>query len=147
MEDNKRSLNYRFVSFSVEGYEVKPEPVPTLENATFDLHINFGTHNSRTEVGVQVKCIIFSSGAEWITTTVVGGMEIVPDSWSHILKDNTVTLPVEVAGHFVSLVVGTLRGVLFERLSNMGLPNFLLPFVAIDQHINQDIKLTITPQS
>lgn len=147
MEENKRSLNYRFVSFQVEEYEVKPEPVPSLENASFNLHINFGVHNTKTEVGVQIKCIIFSSGVEWIKTTVVGGIEIVQDSWSKILIDNTITLPLEAASHFVSLVVGTLRGVLCERLNNMGLPNFLLPFVAIDQYIHQDIKLIINPQT
>lgn len=70
---------------------------------------------------------------------------ISPESWEKIKKKNRITFPKDFLTHCAALSIGTMRGILYEKVSKMNSPisQFILPLIDISDAIEEDVTVDL----
>lgn len=70
---------------------------------------------------------------------------ISPTSWQGLVNENKIILPKNLLAHFTMLAVGTIRGILFEKLSKYSTPlsNYILPLINVASTIEEDVEVQL----
>jgi hydrogenase maturation factor HypF (carbamoyltransferase family) len=62
----------------------------------------------------------------------------------HILKNEECILPKTFAAHIAMIVVGTTRGILFEKTKGTQIGAFPMPTINVTEHITEDVVFDLT---
>jgi hypothetical protein len=98
-------------------------------------------HAIQASLNIQLKC----ESAPFIILEVKMEFEIEPEAFQTLLvtkkKRSSVVIPVGLARHLATLIVGTARGVLHERLSKTKFNGLVLPTIDLTKILEEDIVL------
>ncbi|WP_111672857.1 hypothetical protein [Algoriphagus litoralis] len=98
-------------------------------------------HAIQVSLNIQFKC----ESAPFIILEVKMKFEIEPAAFQTLImtkkKKLSVVIPVGLARHLASLIIGTARGVLHERLSKTKFYELVLPTIDLTKILEEDIVL------
>lgn len=71
--------------------------------------------------------------------------EISENSWKNLKNKSEMVFPKNLLNHFAMLAVGTVRGILFEKLNQTQskLSNYILPLINISEVIDEDVNVPL----
>ena len=144
---NSENIEFALVGISTEEFAKFEENFK--ENFEINHNFNFrvGFNVSDKEKLVEWNFEIQASVEEKI---VLKGkfnftFKISNSSWDNLQEKDEVIMPKSILAHFAMLAVGSIRGILFEKLSKADSPlsKYILPLLNVSDVIKEDITLKI----
>lgn len=122
------------------------------ENFTNDKAVEIGTGVSFTVDNLEnnilltdltVDCSIQEKN--FLKIRVLFYYRIEKQSWENLKKENVLIFPKNLVTHLSLLSLGTLRGILFEKIhtDETSLSKYILPLINISDLINEDVKIIV----
>lgn len=67
------------------------------------------------------------------------------DSWESLKQKDQIVFPKNLIAHVSMLSVGTIRGILYEKLSKLSTPlsNYILPLINLSEIITEDVVINL----
>lgn len=139
------------VRFRVRGMDV-PEFIVLRQDAEhlkgFDIKLDaaYAVQDVVRIIQPRYKITLSQTDSPFLMATVVMAFEIEPESWSRLFNPETreLVIPQSLASHMGVLVVGAIRGILFERLRLSAYANLVLPTIDISALTNEH-RMVLAP--
>ena len=146
----KNNANIEFALVAINTEEFAKFEENFRENAKINHNFNFGVGfnlndedklvewNFEIQASIEEKIIL--KGKFNFT------FKISNSSWSNLEDSDKVIMPKALLAHFAMLAVGSIRGILFEKLSKGDSPlsKYILPLLNVSEVIKDDIELEIS---
>lgn len=139
------------VHFRVSGMDVPEFVILRLDvdhKEGFDIQLDAGyvVMDQIRIIQPQYRLTLLSKGSPFLMVTVVIAFEIEPESWVRIFSNETreLVIPMSLASHLGVVIVGAMRGVLFERLRRTPYADLVLPTVNISDLTNEH-RMVLAP--
>lgn len=114
--------------------------------------LNFNCNTEARQLKVLVRFEYKKNDITQLMLDVQSSFEFSRESWSSLynLQDDSWILPAGLMQHLADITIGAARGILAIRTEEAGLPRVMLPLVAPQQVIKQNIRFprqTQAPQT
>ncbi len=139
-----KTIEFRIKELETTQFAVFEIPEDsTLSNFSLKMDCAFGADHEKHELGCRLAITISSENvpAIKIETSVI--YELSEKTFSDFISGNKLLIPKEIAAFFVAKLFDTIRGQLFERLSQTRYSKFILPSINIREFVNAPLEISL----
>lgn len=132
---------------------IKTEEFATFtENFSMDKPVEIGTSLSFSIIDLENKLVLIDLSIEcgikkktFLKIRVLFQYRIEKKSWESLKNENTYIFPKNLVTHLSVLSLGTLRGILYEKIHNSSelISNYILPLINISDLITENVEVIL----
>lgn len=122
------------------------------ENYSVDKAVEIGTSISFSVADLENNIVLLDLAIEcgikkknFLKIRVLFNYKIEIKSWENFINGNVIILPKNLVTHLSLLSLGTLRGILYEKLHNSeeSISKYILPLINISDLITEDVEIKL----
>ena len=132
-------IQFKFLRIDVPQFAILAEDV---SGGPFG--VSFGINFAIGEKSI-IKCslkVVYLKESQPVTQLVVDTFFAIEEkSWEEMKQDRKVVVPVAFLQHLAALTVSTARGIQYEKTTDIGINNYLIPLTNLTEIIKDDMVI------
>ncbi|AXJ02551.1 hypothetical protein CYPRO_3318 [Cyclonatronum proteinivorum] len=141
----KTALKFRIAGIRTDEFAILEENYNEKDPIKLTSEINFGLLETEHVLGISLSIRFEQDSKPFIKLAVSLRFEMEEKSWALMVnkEKQEIIIPLDFASHMGVIAVGTMRGILYEKLTGSRFAHFILPPIDLTRLIRGDATLPL----
>lgn len=143
-EQRQQRIGFKLAQIDTDQFALLEEDFISKKEVTLNVGVKFSVNPSDKGVGVHFLIKFQQGETVFIILETACYFAIETENWgSFSTENNKITFPQGFAMHLAVLTVGTARGILYEKIKESKVNQFMLPTIDVTNLVKEDVTLDL----
>lgn len=141
------ALSFKLVDISTKEFAVLEDSYTDGEKVRMGTFVNFGHNKGERVLGAILKFQFDQNEKPFIVISATCSFQLEEDAWNSLLIEDgkKIVIPEGFASHMAVITVGTIRGILYEKIKDTPFKDYIIPPVNLTELIQEDVVIEFDP--
>lgn len=141
------ALSFNLVGISTNEFAILEEVYTDSENVRMGTFVNFGHDREHRILGAILKFQFEQNEKPFLVISATCNFQLKKDAWESLLEENgqKIVIPEGFASHMAVITVGTIRGILYEKIKDTPFRDYIIPPINLTELIQEDVVIEFEP--
>jgi len=145
MTKKELALSFKLVDISTNEFAILEDSYKEGENVRMGTFVNFGHDSEHRVLGANLKFQFEQNEKPFLVISATCSFQLEEDAWNSLLDENgqKIVIPEGFASHMAVITVGTIRGILYEKVKDTLFKEYIIPPINLTELIQEDVIIEI----
>ena len=143
MKKEDLALSFKLVDISTKEFAILEDSYTESENVQMGTFVNFGHDREHRVLGANLKFQFEQNEKPFLVISATCSFQMEEDAWNELLdaQGNKIVIPEGFASHMAVITVGTIRGILYEKVKDTLFKEYIIPPIYLTELIQEDVVI------